>query len=755
MSRFSLVPPLLVLASAIVMAPRNATAQVATSFAQLNGTIRDTSRGALNGVAIAVRNSDTNQEYRTFTNAAGFYALPSLPPCTYQIEASLSGFSTGARDSVVIRVGETATIEMELAIEAKRDSVTVSAQATSLDRGKSEASDVVDTRQIQALPNSGRLFTDFALLTPGVATGRTSLQSTVTEFEVTRISFGGMRDLSNQIMVDGADTINTVTGSQRATPPQDSVSEFRVVSNSFGADYGRALGGVVNIVTRSGTNVLHGALYEYLENDTLNARSLLQPAPDPNTMRQNQFGASLGGPLVKNRTFFFANYEAQRRALAPTFPAELSANIGFFNAAKAALGLPAENLNVLQTGNRDSGFIKLDHEINDSHRLSIRYNVENGRSLNLLAGNTVDGGGVAAPSDAHNAFIQDSSLVANLTTTPGANLVNTFLVQWARRTYDFPAVSGQPALDIPNELMFGHNFGAFDYIGESRVQLSNATSWVRGRHMLRFGADVNLLEDKVTWPGFTPMRIVLPGANCLVQFANYVNPGADLAGNPALSSCPLPSALNGTPVVFWGAPVGSGPLTPGYTPPAIPTNWKNAYLPSMTDVFNTGLDHRYFGVFAEDQWRATRTLTVNYGVRRDVETGLGKFINPDYRNFGPRLGLAFAPGGKIVIPLRVWTLLRPHQSTFRLCYSSGASGGYPWCEPARGGQERRIRRMGSEPVDARAWRIASRCGEEPDPYRTGSRAIPYGFMSALLHGRRGVDRPQQQDSICRTSQLPD
>src|SRR5207302_9972078 len=110
---------------------------------------------------------------------------------------------------------------------------------------------------------SGRLFTDFALLTPGVATGRTRLQSTITAFEVTRVSFGGMRDLSNEVTVDGADTINTVTGSQRATPPQEAVSEFRVVNNSFGADYGRALGGIVNIITRSGGNVMHGSLYEY------------------------------------------------------------------------------------------------------------------------------------------------------------------------------------------------------------------------------------------------------------------------------------------------------------------------------------------------------------------------------------------------------------------------------------------------------------------------------------------------------------
>src|SRR5208337_1911763 len=113
---------------------------------------------------------------------------------------------------------------------------------------------------------SGRLFTDFALLTPGVATSRTSLGTTITEFEVTQISFGGMRSFSNEIAVDGADFVNTLSGVQRATPPQDSVDEYRVVNNSFGADYGRAMGGIVNIITKSGSNQLHGSVYEYFQN---------------------------------------------------------------------------------------------------------------------------------------------------------------------------------------------------------------------------------------------------------------------------------------------------------------------------------------------------------------------------------------------------------------------------------------------------------------------------------------------------------
>src|SRR5206468_2873281 len=192
-------------------------------------------------------------------------------------------------------------------------------------------------------------YTDFALLTPGVTTGRTSVGSTITEFEVTRVSFAGMRDLSNQVTVDGADNINTATGSQRATPPQEAVQEFRVVNNSFGAEYGRALGGIVNIVTKSGGNTFHGSVYDYFQNDGLNARSLLQPEPQPNVLRQNQFGFTLGGPITKDKTFFFINYEGQRRGESPTYPRVLLNNIALINASKVALGSAPENLGILKT----------------------------------------------------------------------------------------------------------------------------------------------------------------------------------------------------------------------------------------------------------------------------------------------------------------------------------------------------------------------------------------------------------------------
>lgn len=623
--------------------------QVATSFAQLNGGVRDPTGAAIPGAQVTARDIEKNQSFTVNSSDVGLYFFPTLPPGRYELTIGAPGFAKYTQSGMVLEVGQTATVDVTLQLAAQGEQVLVNSEIPPVEPTRTEVSQVVGTQQIESLPTSSRLFTDFALLSPGVATGRTSLQSTITEFEVTRVSFGGMRDLSNEVTVDGADTINTVTGSQRATPPPEAVEEFRVVNNSFGADSGRALGGIVSIVTRSGTNEFHGSLYDYLQNNDVDARSLLQPAPQPFTLRQNQFGAAFGGPIRRDRTFFFANYEGQRRAESPTYPGALIDDLGFINSAKAALGLAPENLNLLKTKDSDSGIIKVDHQFTASNRLSIRYNVEDGRDLNALVGNTLDGGGIGAPSSGHNLFFRDQSLAGTLTSLPSSNIVNTVLFQYGQRHYDFPGVTGQPNLDIPNEFLFGHNFGVFDYIGESRIQFADSVSWVKGSHLMKFGVDTNFLFDKVTWPGFTPMRIVLPGTNCLVQFANFVKPGANIAENPLDAPCPLPPALNGTPIVFWAAPVGGGPVVPGSLPAPIPTNWQNAYLPSLTPDFNVYLNHSYHGFFWQDQWRVTSKLTLNYGLRWDFEKGLENSIHPDYRNWAPRLGIAYAPNSKTVI----------------------------------------------------------------------------------------------------------
>jgi outer membrane receptor protein involved in Fe transport len=657
--------------AALSLSSNSALAQAVIAVAQLSGTVRDASGAFIANAPVTLRNLDNNRTYMTMSDASGYYIVPNLPPGPYELSVTYTGFEKFVQSGVRLTVGQTATVDVTLAVQGRQEVVNVTVQTPAIEPTRTELSSVIETQQIASLPISGRLFTDFALLTPGVTTGRTSVGSTITEFEVTRVSFAGMRDLSNQVTVDGADHINTATGSQRATPPQESVQEFRVVNNSFGAEYGRALGGIVNIVTKSGTNSFHGSVYDYFQNNVLNARSLLQPEPQPDTLRQNQFGVTFGGPIKKDKTFFFANYEGQRRGESPTYPTVLINNIALINASKAALGIPPENLNILKTKDNDYVFARVDHQLSSRHQLSVRYNLEDARDLNQLVGATLDGGGIGAPSSGHNVSLSDQSLHGTVTSQFGTNVVNTVLGQYARRHYNFPGVTGEPNLDIPNELLFGHNFGVLDKIWETRIQGSDSLSWVRGKHLVRFGGDVNHTRNFVLWPGFTPIRIIIPGINCLVDFANFVKPSAAIASNFAAGPCPMalpplgapgfapfpavpgpnPADLaNGVPIAFQSAPLGTAVnFTPGVSE-TLPTNgWPYAYLPDQEPNFSVNLNHNYYGFFVQDQWKVTPKLTLNYGLRYDFESGLSDQMDVSHKGFQPRIGLAYSPDRKTVI----------------------------------------------------------------------------------------------------------
>jgi len=636
----------------------SAYSQATTAQAQLNGTVRDQSGGAVAKATINLREVDTNSTYSTTSNNDGLYIFAIVPPGKYELTAEFSGFGKYTQTGIVLSVAQIATIDVTLKVAQAGEKVVVTTETPVIEPTRTEISQVVDTEQIKALPISGRLFTDFALLSPGVSIGHTSSQSPFTDPTVIRISFGGQRDLNNAVTVDGADNIMAANGSQRATPSQEAVSEFRVVNNSFGAEYGRALGGIVNIVTKSGTNDLHGSVYDYLQNNATNARSILT-LPGFNTLRQNQFGATLGGPIQKDKTFFFVNYEGQRRAQSPTYPGLLFAPVdasvaglfpaGFTNlqaikAVKQDLGIPAENLNVLKTADNDNGFIKLDHQFNKDNRLSVRYSILDGTALNLMVGETLDGGGIGLPSAGRNGLTRDQALVGTWTSQFSPTIVNSLLGQWARRNYGFIGVTGQPNLDVPNLLAFGHNFGAFERYNESRVQFSDTVSWVKDKHFAKFGVDTNYVRNFVIWPGFTPSRDIFASLDDLL-FSGRSNWGN--AGCPA----PLPAFLPAPCIVafFWGAPIGPGPFDPTQSSPPVGTTWQNAFRPDQVQNFSENLNHSYWGFFAQDQWRITPKLTLNYGARYDFETGLGFFVNGDHHGIQPRIGIAYSPDSKTVI----------------------------------------------------------------------------------------------------------
>jgi hypothetical protein len=648
---------------------RPAAAQATISFAQLNGTVQDPSNKVIVGAAITVRNTGTNRPYSATSNASGWYVVPNLPPGPYELSVSYTGFGL-YKSSIELRVGQTATVNITLILAGTEQQIIVTDVTPRIEPGRTELSQVINTEQISLLPVSGRLFTDFALLTPNVAAGRTSLGTTMTEFEVTQISFGGQRSFSNIITVDGADFTNASTGVQRATPPQESVAEFRVVNNSFGTEYGRALGGIVNVVTKSGANDLHGSVYEYLQNSATNARSLLQPKSAPFALRQNQFGGTLGGALKKDRTFFFVNYEGVRRGEAPPLPTNFWSNLSKINQAKRYMGIPAEDDGVLKTKNNDYGFARVDHQLTEKHNLAVRYSIEDARDLNQLVGNTMDGGGIGAPSAGRNIFIRDQALVSTLNSVLSQKLVNTFLFQYSRRHYNFPGSTGEPNLDISNDLMFGHAYAVFDAINETRLQFSDELAWVPGNHAFKFGIDANHIRGYEKNPFFMPGRFVFPNLNCMVDFANYVDINGQAAGgNPlplvaGLPPCPalgIPQEYHGVPIMFFGVALprelgpGANQYHDGYVPVGpfeggpVDHTWPNAYPRSWSDNLDYRLNHGYYGFYAQDRWKLSNKIAFNYGLRWEFETGLGKHIDSYYGAIQPRLGLAYSPDNKTVI----------------------------------------------------------------------------------------------------------
>jgi hypothetical protein len=686
-----------------------ALAQGGSSTALLSGTVTDASGASVANASISMRNTDTNTAYSATSNDRGSYTVANLPPGNYELTASYSGFANYKQTGIVLTVGQSAIINVGLQVASQGEKVVVTTEVQEIEPTKTEISQVVGEQQIHDLPISGRQFTDFALLTPGVATSRTSLGTTFTEYEATQISFGGMRSFSNEITVDGADFVNTASGVQRSTPPQESVQEFRVVNNSFGAESGRALGGIVNIVTKSGSNELHGSVYEYFQNNALDSRNLLQkPEPQlqsallPDTLQQNQFGGTLGGPIQKDKTFFFINYEGKRRGESPLYPPDLFNNLQVIDDAKALMGLAPEGCsaglsacggapgttftnaqatgflkNFLKTSNNDYGFARLDHQFNENNRLAIRYNVEDARDSGELVGQTLDGGGIGTPSGGRDLLVRDQSLVATLDTILKPNLVNSLVAQYARRHYNFLGMTGQPDFSILNDLEVGHNFGTNDRLYESRVQLADSLAWVKGNHVAKFGVDGNYLSSLENFPGFDPTRMLVPtgGGNpaaCLAVFAQYFNTnfGADVtspadvaaAAGPA-GACPVPGD-NGVVFTYAGVPLPTAPGACSGVAPCAPTvttanplngagfpnsTWANGYPPSFFNRYSRLIDHGYWGIFAQDQWRVSSKLTLNYGLRWDVESGLASYVRPDYNEFQPRVGLAFSPDSKTVI----------------------------------------------------------------------------------------------------------
>src|SRR5882672_221116 len=469
-----------------------------TTTATLSGVVKDASGALVPDVKVTARNADTGATRDTRTDSDGRYSLTNLGPGRYEVRAERAGFKTAAQSGVILTVGGATVLDLTVQIGEVSEVVEVKQEEPLIEPTKAELSRVVNERSIESLPIIGRNFVDFAKLSSGVAPGRENTgggafkepDAGVGSAAAPRLTFGGQSELSTLILVDGVDNIQTATGLPRVTPSQEAVREFRVLNSTFLAEYGRALGGFVNIVTKSGTNRYNGSVYYFGLNDALNARPILTPDP---ALRQNQYGATIGGPLRKDKTFFFANYEGQRRAESNKFSSVIINNLAAINATKAFFGLAPETTSVLRANDYDGFLTKLDHKITANNDFSIRYNYLDSTTKGFLGGG---GRASAASSTRRNNKVIDQSVVASDTALLASNVVNEARVQLARRNFDYPSAVNEPDLEVSNLLITGKTTSDMDFYGESRLQLSDNLSVVSGGHAFKFGSDFNHIRDK-------------------------------------------------------------------------------------------------------------------------------------------------------------------------------------------------------------------------------------------------------------------
>src|SRR5262245_23625668 len=383
-----------------------------TTSGTIAGTVLDPQGNVLSGAAVKIKNLGTGAMRETTSNSSGYYRVIGLMPGRYEVEAAAQGFAGETRGELSLTVAEEIVVNFNLKVGVAKENVTVEVQPVSVETTNSTLNGLVDEKKIRDLPLDGRDITQLIFLQPGVVESRGSAQTSNTG-RGSRFSVSGARPSQNLFQIDGMtinDALNNTPGSaQGLLVGVETIKEFRVLTNTYGAEYSRAAGGVFIAVTKSGTNEIHGSVFDFLRNDSLDARQFFDrcTGPNPNCdgggkpeFRRNQFGAAVGGPIIRNKTFFFGSYEGLREfkgVTAVSFVPDNNARQGILPTGKVAVdprAVPLINLFPQPNGavfgdgtaqffgvtprvsNGDFFTVKVDHQLSASDSLSLRYLVD-------------------------------------------------------------------------------------------------------------------------------------------------------------------------------------------------------------------------------------------------------------------------------------------------------------------------------------------------------------------------------------------
>ena len=642
--------------AALSLTPTLLYAQAQATTGVIRGIATDSS-GKPIPAFVTVRNTETNYTRTVKASDAGVFVTTLLPLGNYIVSARAVGYAPTMRSNVPVMLGQTVDLPLVLArTTTQLAGVTVVAQVPTVDPTLSAEATHLPAEVVSALPNNGRNYLNLALLTPNVAITQGP------DGDV--LSVGGQRGIHNNVSVDGADFNNPFFGEQRGgqRPPftfnLDAVREMVVVAQGANAEFGRSGGGFVNVITKSGTNDMHGTLHYFgkdgaLSSDASHANLTLKP-----DFRQHQFGMTLGGPIVKDKFFYFVAYDQQaytevKQKTRPSSPALDSLKTYLATAFGGAL---AQDFGPIQrTNDAQVALVKLDWRINETHNASLKYNYTNSRQANgTFDVDTWASSSNAIEKDFSNAV--NGSLVSHLTNT----IDNEFRFQFARedrpRSYTGPQIPGQnrPFSDTGMDFASGFRLGEPFFIPvksyDTRVQVLDNVSWVRGNHIFKTGFEYNRTAEHQTFIGFANGRFIF---NSVTSFENYVRLGnlyvecSNAAGVQVSTSvtgaCPVGTSISG-PVQLYLQQAGVNGLS---------------VEASGTQV----IPQQDFAVFIQDNWKATPNVTLNYGLRWEGQKEPDPITPPSQVFFSGFIGqsvtntagtFAFPSNGKIPSDLKMF-----------------------------------------------------------------------------------------------------
>jgi hypothetical protein len=677
--RSSLVPFAVVAAvSGLALGtPRPVAAQAQITTAVIEGSVSDSSGAVVPGATVEARNAATNLTRSRITDAAGRYVLLQLPPGRYTVTVSLTGFATIVQEDVNLTVGQTLTLNPVMKPSTVAETVTVTGTST-VDVSRTESSSTLNETTISTTPILGRKFEDLLTLTPGV--------SIVQGPDGDEITFAGQRGVFNNISLDGGDYNNGFFGEQMGGQRAaiditlEAVKEFQVVATGANAEYGRTAGGVVNVITKSGTNDLHGSLFHFQRLEALT--SAASDGSKLEDFHREQFGGTLGGPLKKDKAFFFLAAEhigegfkranlsaplgtcpvgtpvitnaAHEGLIGSNVECQRLALLDFFRTSRGQ----EEGLPVDHTIDNTALLAKLDWLLSSDHTLAVTWNFDHSKNENQtfdVPGYGNSANGIEGPSKINVVNL-------NLFSTLSPTRLNEFHVTYSREVRPRSAVDSNvpadTAMGFVNTFRFGNPFFLQPNVDELiwRAQVKNNLSMVLGRHTVKLGAEwVHTLNDQV-FRGFFSGRYIFDSVGGFLRYASPAAPGGFGPNAVACSngswvtfpaSCPAGTTVAGTPLLLYIQESGSG--------------LAGAPTPGASNITNDE-----FALFIQDTWKPRSNLTVNYGLRWDAQlmpetvdasqTAYAAFVGDprffsdgtipnQWKQFQPRLGVAWDING--------------------------------------------------------------------------------------------------------------